>query len=204
MTAFGFLIVVIACVWGVVYYAWSKPRRLKRAAFIRTYEWPRGLLDGLEQRHPALTREDTARVSRGLKQFFITHLMSGGYVVAMPSRIVDELWHEFILHTREYQHFCDKAFGRFMHHRPAVTMGSSVTGKTADGLRRAWWFACKDEGINPKQATRLPLLFALDGELQIPNGMRYDLDCDALRKTGVTNVHCTTDFFRENPGCNSD
>jgi len=144
-------------------------------------------------------REDTALASRGLKQFFMAHLVSGNKFVSMPSQIVDDLWHEFILYTREYQQFCAEAFGRFMHHTPVVAMGPAAARRIADGLRRAWWFACKDENIDPKQATHLALLFALDGELQIPNGFRYDLDCDALRKTGVTNVHCTNDLVGDVP-----
>lgn len=32
---------------------------------------------------------------------------------------VDDYWHTFIVHTEEYQEFCDKLFGRFLHHRPA-------------------------------------------------------------------------------------
>jgi len=198
MAEFGLLIVAIACVWIVVH-SRAKSLRLKRAEFIRAYQWPPGLLDKLGQRHPALTGKDTALISRGLKQFFIAHLMSGNKFVSMPSQIVDDLWHEFILYTREYQQFCAKAFGRFMHHTPAVAMGPAAARGTADGLRRAWWFACKDENIDPKHATRLPLLFALDGQLQIPNGFRYDLDCDALQKNGVTGVHCAANLIVDEP-----
>lgn len=147
------------------------------------------------RRHPALTGEDRALISYGLKQFFLASLLGGKKFVAMPSRIVDDLWHEFILDTREYEQFCAKAFGRFMHHTPAVAMGPAAGRKIADGLRRAWWFACKEEGIDPKQANRLPLLFALDGELHIPNGFRYSRDCDALRREGVADVHPVADLI---------
>ncbi len=63
---------------------------------------------------------------------------------------------------------------------------------------------CKDEGIDPKHTTRLSLLFALDGQLQVPNGFRYDLDYHAMHTNGVTNVHCTNDLFVENPSCSGD
>ena len=33
--------------------------------------------------------------------------------------IVDEMWHNFILFTKEYQQFCDRHFGRYFHHLPA-------------------------------------------------------------------------------------
>lgn len=193
--SFGLLLLVIAlaCVWFAGGFR-ARHLRPTRAEFIGTYQWPPGLLDKLAQRHPALTSEDATLIARGLRQFFMAYLMSGNKFVAMPSQIVDELWHEFILYTRDYQQFCAKAFGKFMHHTPAAAMRPAAVRRTRDGLRRVWWFACKDEGIDPKQPCRLPLLFALDGQLQIPNGFRYDLDCDALKENGVTGVHCANDL----------
>jgi hypothetical protein len=32
--------------------------------------------------------------------------------------LLDEMWHAFVLHTRDYAVFCDKYMGRFMHHTP--------------------------------------------------------------------------------------
>jgi hypothetical protein len=83
-------------------------------------------------------------------------------------------------------------------------MSRETTRKVDDGLRRAWWFACKEEDIDPKQASRLPLLFALDGALKVANGFLYSLDCDALRKDGITGVHCATDLLSNGGGCGSE
>jgi hypothetical protein len=33
--------------------------------------------------------------------------------------ILDEMWHNFILFTKEYHAFCHHHFGRFVHHQPA-------------------------------------------------------------------------------------
>ena len=33
--------------------------------------------------------------------------------------ILDEMWHNFILFTKEYHFFCDTYFGRYFHHLPA-------------------------------------------------------------------------------------
>src|ERR1700709_2363558 len=74
--------------------------QLRRAEFIRTYAWPRGLLERLEK-HRGIERKDSALVSRGLRQFFIAYLMSGRRYVSMPSQVADDLWHEFILYTRQ-------------------------------------------------------------------------------------------------------
>jgi hypothetical protein len=169
-------------------------RQLRRAEFIRTYRWPRGLLKRLEQHHPGLTRKDSALVSRGLRQFFIAYLMGGRRYVSMPSQVVDDLWHEFILYTREYESFCRHAFGSFLHHTPAAAL-SPQRGNSNEGLRRVWWYSCKYENINPAVPSRLPLLFALDGKLNVENGFIYHADCEFLRKAGVVGIqHCGADF----------
>lgn len=166
--------------------------RLRRAEFIRTYKLPPGLLRKLAEHHPSLSRKECALVSRGLRQFFIAYLMSGKRFVSMPSRVADDLWHEFILYTREYKRFCRYAFGGFLHHTPAVVL--STEKKSNEGLRRAWWYACKYENIDPVRPTRLPLLFALDTKLNIPNGYRYHPQCERLRQGGDGAVYCGGDF----------
>jgi hypothetical protein len=166
--------------------------RLRRAEFIRTYKWPPGLLHKLIEHHPALARKDAALVSRGLRQFFIAYLMSGRRFVSMPSRVADDLWHEFILYTRDNQRFCRKAFGTFMHHTPAVVL--SENRKSNEGLRRVWWYCCKYESIDARYPTRLPLLFTLDTKLNIPNGFAYHPRCEELRKGGSAVVYCGGDF----------
>lgn len=32
--------------------------------------------------------------------------------------IIDEMWHNFILFTQDYEHFCKQSFGRYIHHQP--------------------------------------------------------------------------------------
>ncbi len=54
---------------------------------------------------------------------------------------------------------------------PAERLGGDA--KTNDGLRRAWFFACKDEAIDPRKPSRLPLLFALDTKFGIAGGVVY-------------------------------
>jgi hypothetical protein len=177
----------------VAFKAWRQSRRLRRAEFIRTYRWPRGLLGKLSDKHAATTRKDAALVSRALRQFFIAHLMSGNKYVSMPSQIADDLWHEFILYTREYKEFCDRAFGSFLHHTPAAALDPARRASN-EGLRRVWWYTCKYENIDPRNPTRLPLLFALDAKLNVPNGFRYEADCQQARNVGATGIYCGGDF----------
>ena len=93
----------------------------------------------------------------------------------MPSQVVDDHWHEFILFTRPYEHFCRRAFGRYLHHTPTEAMASPT--QAGEGLKRTWKLACKLAGIDPKNPTLLPPLFAIDALLGIENGFHYTLDC---------------------------
>ncbi|MBF0256946.1 MAG: hypothetical protein HQL47_10930, partial [Gammaproteobacteria bacterium] len=104
---------------------------------------------------------------------------SGRRFVSMPSQVVDDLWHEFILYTKHYATFCNRGFGRFMHHTPAVALSSSKDVNV--GLRRCWWYVCLEENIDPHRPTRLPLLFALDAKLAIANGFHYSIGPSILK-----------------------
>ncbi|MFB9268679.1 glycine-rich domain-containing protein [Bradyrhizobium erythrophlei] len=185
-------IALVAAVFGgaILFGKWQT---LRRAEFIRTFQWPRGLLERLEKRHPGFARKDSALVSRGLRQFFLAYLMSGKRYVAMPSQVADDLWHEFILYTRDYDAFCRRAFGGFLHHTPAVVLVKERR-QSNEGLRRVWWYCCKYENIDPVRPTRLPLLFALDSKLDIANGFVYHPDCEALRRNGGGGAYCGGDF----------
>ncbi len=188
----------------VAFAIWREWRSLQRADFIRNFQLPPGLFRKLQARHPDLSFKDCQLVGKGLRQFFLAYLAGGLKPVSMPSQVVDDLWHEFILYTRQYEAFCKSAFGAFMHHTPAVVMGSDQSGN--QGLRRCFYFACRDENINPAKPLRLPLLFAIDAKLNIPNGFRYVADCSSVRRQGDdgTMVYCGGDFASSSSDGGSD
>jgi hypothetical protein len=195
---FTVVVATIAVVWVDIV-----RRKGRRETFIRTFMFPQGVFEKLVAARPGLALKDQQLVARALRQFFLTYLKSGCRRVAMPSQVVDDLWHEFILFTRDYQAFCQAAFGNFLHHTPAVKMGEVKADN--EGLRRVWWFCCLEENINPRNATRLPLLFAIDHKLGIDNGFVYDLDCRRSRATEiaagagvVATTQCATDFRDQN------
>lgn len=167
-------------------------RTARREAFIRDYTFPKGLVERLNKRRPGVAPKDAQLVLRALRHFFLAHLKSGRQFVSMPSQVTDDLWHEFILYTRHYEQFCQQAFGRFMHHTPAVVL--STEKRDNSGLRRTWWQCCKEESINPRQPSRLPLLFAIDSKLGIADGFHYKADCSGLRAKGDGSVYCGGDF----------
>jgi len=186
------LLVSIVVLSLVALLLWQRNVRLARERFIRDYIFPKGLMERLAKRRPDLTLKDRGLVARGLRQFFLAHLLSGRRFVSMPSQVVDDLWHEFILYTKNYDAFCRKAFGRFLHHTPAVVLGTEHQNNA--GLRRCWYWCCKEENINPRNPSRLPLLYALDAKLGIADGFVYTPDCKALAPGQSGTVNCGADL----------
>lgn len=183
----GVLVLLCAVLWLL----WQRWRRAARADYIRHYRFPPGLFAKLQKRRPELDLKQCELVAQALRQFFLAYLNSGCQYVAMPSQVVDELWHELILYTRHYQYFCNKAFGQFLHHTPAIVLSADKRNNT--GLRRCWRFACQQENINPRAPLRLPLLFAIDQKLNIADGFFYHPNCQALRD-GSSSPYCGGDF----------
>jgi hypothetical protein len=165
----------------IAVYVWGQRMRERH---IREAPFPRFLRKKLRETYPHFSAKDYDLIERGLRQFFLACSRSKKQFVAMPSKAVDAMWHEFILHTKGYEAWCSMALGYFLHHTPAEVLGKKAKGN--DGLRRAWYWACKDEAIDPKMPSRLPLLFALDTKLAIAGGFSYLPDCtDIAAKNAV-------------------
>jgi hypothetical protein len=185
---------------AAVYLAITAWAQRLRERHIREAPFPRFLKAKLLKAYPHLTSKDYDLVERGMRQYFLACARSKKQFVAMPSKAVDALWHEFILHTKNYQAWCNRALGYFLHHTPAAALGKKA--KNNDGLRRAWYWACKDEAIDPKKPSRLPLLFALDMKLAIEGGYSYVPDCNDIAQksadggggAGGGDTYCGTDF----------
>jgi hypothetical protein len=164
--------------------------RRARTDFIDQYEFPRGIRERVRKRYPHLTDSDLDLVLRALREYFHLSRKAGRRMLAMPSQVVDVAWHEFILFTRNYETFCAKALGRFLHHTPTEAMPSRTAA--SDGIKRTWRLACNRAGIDPRAASALPLLFAIDGQLAIADGFRYALNCTALGAAGSQASYCAS------------
>ena len=174
--------------------------RLKRESYIRHFVFPAPVLRSLAKAYPHLEEKDFFLVARALRQYFLVHLRSGRSSVAMPSKVVDALWHEFILDTKTYHAFCGHAFGAYFHHVPAGNASSA--GSERESLRRTWRPACLEENIDPRKATRLPLLFAIDSKLKIADGHAYDLE--VAKKAPQTDSSGCGGFGCSGASCGAD
>lgn len=171
----------------------------RQRQFIEEYEFPLGLVSRFAGEHSHLKQRERDLIWQGLRQYFLMCHMSKKRMVSMPSQIVDEAWHAFILFTRDYQEFCHRGFGRYLHHTPAEAMSTPTLAQ--DGIKRAWRLACKQENINPLHSDRLPLIFALDGQLNVPNGFVYRIDCMAAQASTLSATR--SDYCAMHIGCSS-
>lgn len=184
------LLLALALVLAIL--AWRAWLRQHRLRFIDSQPLPRSLRPQLRAQYPQWGEAELSAVERGLRQYFRVCARRAGDFIAMPSKAVDAAWHACILDTRAYERYCRKAFGRLLHHSPAEALPEGkAPNRLAAGLRRAWWGACRDEGLNPRQPGQLPLLFALDATLGIPGGYRYVPDCRLLG-ADRGDTHCAT------------
>lgn len=188
------VLLLILC--AAVVFVWFNGTSDRRRDYIDDFRFPPQLAEALTQSYPHLNHTQKQLALSGLRQYFQMSRLAKGAPLAMPSQAVDVLWHEFILSTRLYQAFCQKAFGQFLHHTPAKAMPRKVYRSSP--INHAWRLACQLEGINPKNPSQLPLIFALDAELNIHDGFHYRLHC------GPNDRHCASHFGCSSYSCSGD
>ena len=177
-------------------FTFSKNRHKRRTEFISSFEFPTSIKERINRTYPHLNNEQIELVLDSLKSFFLISYKAKLRPVAMPSQVVDVAWHEFILFTKNYEEFCKKGIGRFLHHTPTEAMKSKTTAQ--EGIKRAWRLACDLENINPKKPERLPILFAIDTKLKIKDGFIYSKNCKNKKSPNYGKHYCASHI-----GCSS-
>jgi hypothetical protein len=109
----------------------------KAEAYIADYTFPTHIERRVRRKLPQLDDEGWTLVERGLREWFICCAWRGRTVLGMPSRAVDEAWHDFLLDSLSYMRFCDVAFGGYLHHTPDEAMSTPMGDALGDTVR-AW------------------------------------------------------------------
>jgi hypothetical protein len=112
-------------------------RQRRDEDYIWQYVFPPHIESRCRTRHPELDDREWGLVEQGLREWFCCCAWREGEVIGMPSRIVDDAWHEFILDSPAYTRFCEQAFGGYLHHTPDETMQTPMP-TALDGTERAW------------------------------------------------------------------
>lgn len=68
------------------------------------------------------------------KQFMSFQIVRAGVRCGMYSDVVDGVWHQHILFTKDYQSFCSSLFGHFIHHDPCNIMDLSSSALDEYGI----------------------------------------------------------------------
>jgi hypothetical protein len=56
-----------------------------------------------------------------------------------PNELIDEVWHEHILHTEKYMEDCKIIFGKYLHHYPNLTEDESeFSEQNANQIKLVW------------------------------------------------------------------
>jgi len=76
----------------------------------------------------AASEPEAQRCFYTLKQFLAACATAKGDRVA--SKPVDNMWHTFILFTKDYEKFCEDYLGRFVHHAPNQGASSGLSLST--------------------------------------------------------------------------
>ncbi|KGJ93885.1 glycine-rich domain-containing protein [Colwellia psychrerythraea] len=188
------ILIVFGVVSWLVFFFYN--RHKKRKAFIGDFEFPVSIKKGINTTYPHLNNEELELVIDTLRSFFLISYKAKLKPVAMPSQVVDVAWHQFILFTKNYEMFCKKGIGRFLHHTPTEAMKSKTTAQ--EGIKRAWRLACHLEHINPKSPSRLPMLFDIDTKLNIEDGFYYSKNCKDRSSPNYGKNYCASHI-----GCSS-
>jgi hypothetical protein len=159
-------------------------RTARRVRAVDAYEFPSSVRQRLRRMHPDLGTEGVVLIEAATRQWFriLARRPTTRLRLSMPSMLADDMWHEFLLHTRDYAAFCDTAFGRFLHHIPesAMTPDEAVASPTSR-LLATLRLAREDEN-NP---SALPMLFRVDHEAGLHEARRYVVKCGGQEECSV-------------------
>ena len=105
-----------------------------------TYEAP-FLIEKLLKEHIVETDDEARILLSEVKRYLILAYLDETTCWDLYSTRIDEVWHQFVLFTKEYADFSARFFGRFIHHCPSNAPGSPVIGiskSSFDGFRKRY------------------------------------------------------------------
>jgi hypothetical protein len=77
------------------------------------------LEDKLVQEKILSSHEEVAAYLQEVKKYLVVSVADPSRSFPMISRMVDEVWHQFVLFTNEYVKFSMRFFGGYLHHAPS-------------------------------------------------------------------------------------
>lgn len=193
---------------------WSLARAInnRRTAVrdLATYQFPSKVIEVFNRENPGTSLRDTGLALQALKEYFLVMLLERkagrNGALGMPSALADQVWHAFLLCTKEYQAFCNRFFGQMVHHDPdPEAVPCSLAGAKAfkaDVIRT--WAATNHhrqrhpEFFHPLDSSEAPLLFGLDQYTSFTPGWHWTKDAIV----SLTEIVSQAQGSSENKGSN--
>lgn len=66
---------------------------------------------------PRWLKEHAEHCAQRYKNFLSLHIKYAN-IPLVPTKEIDEFWHNHILHTKKYLYDCEQLFGGYLHHTP--------------------------------------------------------------------------------------
>lgn len=150
-------------------------QRDKKLQRIDETKIPAICLQRFKQQYPQLGLKQQRLIEQGFKDYLGLHALNKqGY--AMPSVAVDMLWHVMLEFPEQYKQFCQQTIGRYLTHHPYSDADAPSPEKQRQQLIGSWRASCQLQGLNPRNTSVLPRLFAIDLALAWPDGQQHDLN----------------------------
>ena len=102
------------------------------------------------------TPQRLAQAEMDYRRFLHLHLQYPGLEI-VPTKLIDEVWHQHILDTRAYAKDCQDMFGEFLHHYPYFGMHGEedqANLQTCFERTQVIWMDCFGEPMFETQAVR--------------------------------------------------
>ncbi len=170
-----FFIIFLVFVIGFFSVYLLKKKNRKR----KSYRPSQIVIEKFKKKYPGISDGEVELVWQALYSFFELirkkRKNDSKFEAYMTSVIVDDLWHEMILDTRNYINFCKSFYGGYIHHRPGtVTFETDFTNKEVNLETVKTYCALRE--MNAELYNGLPLLLSVDEALGLKNGFKYNVD----------------------------
>jgi len=97
---------------------WLTPK--KKINIQKAMDFPFAHIIKRYQKDYGVSLETALEHEQELKRFLIIAAENHPEIFGMFSPEVDNLWHTFLLFTKEYHAFCNDILGKFIHHVPKI------------------------------------------------------------------------------------
>jgi hypothetical protein len=168
----------------------------KQKAALRNWVFNPEYCQTVMRLYPHLREADIQLAFDQLRIYFYVNWVHESKRIAMPSRLVDNCWHIFILDTRNYLKFCAVVFDKYLHHEPPHAELETIELKEQSqtqflSMARAYQYAHKYEARRRTESGEksypnlintdanlaisdiIPTIFSIDEAMQIEDGFIY-------------------------------